>query len=499
MATVRGGGPPTTAADRRIDPQVWAVVVVLVLGTLLVILDTTIVNVALEPLTRDLHTNLATIQWIVTGYLLAIAAVVPLSGWLTRRFGSRRVYIASMVIFTAGSALCGLATSAGELIAFRVLQGLGGAAIGPVGQTILVRAAGPRDLPRVMSAYGVPTILAPVFGPTAGGILLTDAGWRWIFFINVPVGIAAVIAGLRKLPSEPAEEAGRIDFLGFALVTLGLVGLLYGLSQVSLHVDLLTRVIIPTSAGALIMVAFVVRTVRVPFPLLDMQLYRNKVFAGASVATFCLGGALVGNSILMPLYFQGLRHQNALHAGMLVAPRGIGATIGTWLSGRMMERLGCGRTAAIGAGGILICTVPFAFLGSDTSFVLISIVGMVQGVFIGMSIMPAMTSAYRALRPEQINDATPQQNILTRIGSSIGTAVLVAVLAQGLASAHTPASAARAFDVTYAWLVGISAIAAAAAVFLMLVERRHESACAPVGGDSVEVMEATTALVAEPG
>ena len=489
----------TSDDGRRIDAEVWAIVVVLILGTLLVILDTTIVNIALDPLEHDLHTTLSTIQWVVTGYLLAIAAVVPLTGWLTRRFGAKRVYMTSLVMFTVGSALCGLATSAGQLIAFRVVQGLGGAAIGSVGQLILVRAAGPARLPRVMSAYGVPTILAPVFGPTVGGVLLTDAGWRWIFFVNLPIGIAAIVAGIRKLPSDvPHEAAGRIDTLGLALVTAGLVGLTYGLSQVGIYGPSSVRVLVPVVVGIALLVAFVLRTLHVRWPLLDMQLYRNKIFAGASVTTFCLGGALVGNSILFPLYFQGVRHQDALHAGMLVGPRGIGATLGTWLSGRMMERLGTGMAAAIGATGILVFTLPYVFIGANTSFVYIGILMTVQGVAIGMSVMPAMTSAYRALRPDQLNDATPQQNILQRIGSSIGAAILIAVLTQGLAHAGGSATAqAHAFGITFAWLVGLSAVATAAAFFLVAVERRH-SAANDVELPAEIVVSETTALAVEP-
>src|ERR1700749_1731951 len=186
-------------------PRLWRIAIVVILGAIMSVLDTTIVNVALNTLSTDLHTPLDNIQWVVTGYMLALAAVIPVTGWAAARFGARRLYVISLILFTAGSALCGLSWSASSLIGARVLQGLGGGMIMPIGQMILVRAAGPQNMARVMSAIGVPIILAPVFGPTIGGLLLDNIGWQWIFFVNLPVGIAAVVAAMRLLPkSEPA-------------------------------------------------------------------------------------------------------------------------------------------------------------------------------------------------------------------------------------------------------------------------------------------------------
>src|SRR3954465_8404430 len=215
----------------RIEPHVWRIAIVVILGAIMSVLDTTIVNVALDDLSTDLHSSLDSIQWVVTGYLLALAAVIPVTGWAARRFGSRRLYLVALVAFTIGSALCGLAWSPGSLVAFRVLQGVGGGMLLPIGQMVLVKAAGPRNLPRVMSAIGVPIVLAPVFGPTLGGLLLEHAGWQWIFLVNVPVGILAVTAAVRLLPRDQPEDAGQLDAIGLALVATGLVGVTYGLAE----------------------------------------------------------------------------------------------------------------------------------------------------------------------------------------------------------------------------------------------------------------------------
>src|SRR3954469_14537593 len=221
------------SSSSRMTPHVWRIAIVVILGAIMSVLDTTIVNVALDTLAKDLHTSLDGIQWVVTGYMLALAAVIPVTGWAATRFGSRRLYLISLVLFTAGSPLCGLAWSSETLIAARVLQGLGGGMLMPIGQMILVRAAGPQNMARVMSAIGVPIILAPVFGPTLGGLLLEHAGWQWIFFVNLPVGIAAVFAAMRLLPrdSKATQSTTSLDAVGLGLVATGLVGITYGLAE----------------------------------------------------------------------------------------------------------------------------------------------------------------------------------------------------------------------------------------------------------------------------
>ncbi len=201
----------TGSSTDRIDAYVWRISAVVIVGAIMSILDTTIVNVALATLSRELHATIDQIQWVVTGYMLSLAAVIPVTGWAAQRFGAKRVYITSLVLFTAGSALCGLATSTTELIAFRVLQGVGGGMILPIGQLMMADAAGPKRMGRVMSIVAVPAMLAPILGPTIGGLILENASWRWIFFVNVPIGVIAVIAAVRALPRIETGPAGRLD------------------------------------------------------------------------------------------------------------------------------------------------------------------------------------------------------------------------------------------------------------------------------------------------
>ena len=468
-----GSSEEAEAADGVSDPQLWRITTVVILGTIMAVLDTTIVNIALESLSRDLHTKLADIQWVATAYLLSLAAVIPVSGWCARRFGAKRVYLTSITMFTFGSVLCGLAHSGTELIAFRVVQGLGGGLIMPVGQMILVRAAGRRNLAKVMSAMAVPMVMGPVLGPTIGGLILDNFGWRWLFYVNVPIGVVAVLSGMRKLPTDATEDAGRLDLWGLALIATGLVAVTYGLAEIGLSTgDRLSHVVVPLVSGVCLVAAFVHRALRVEQPLLDVRLYLNRAFTAASVTIFCIGAALFGGMILMPLYFQTVRHEDAVYTGLLLIPRGFGAALATWMAARVMDRIGAGASSAL---GILIgvgFTLPLVVIGGHTSYVLICLVMALSGFGLGLATTPAMTAAYRALRPSQIHDASPQLNIVLRVGGSVGTAILTVVLQQHLTKAGSSLSAqAHAFGSTFWWVVGVIGVAVIPTVMLMWVER----------------------------
>src|SRR6201986_4242812 len=228
----------TSSDSNRIDAYVWRISAVVVLGSIMSILDTTIVNVALDTLSRDLHATIDNIQWVATGYLLALAAVIPVTGWAARRFGAKPVYLTSLVLFPLGSALCGLANSTTELIFFRVLQGIGGGMILPVGQLMMAEAAGPKRMGRVMSIVAVPAMLAPILGPTIGGLIIDDvhlwgiASWHWLFFVNVPIGLIAVIPGIRVLPRVAAKTSEHLDYVGLLLVVVGVPAIVYGLAEI---------------------------------------------------------------------------------------------------------------------------------------------------------------------------------------------------------------------------------------------------------------------------
>jgi EmrB/QacA subfamily drug resistance transporter len=453
------------------------VAIVVILGMMMSVLDTTIINVALDPLSRHFHASLSSIQWVATAYLLALAAVIPISAWVARRFGSKRVYLISLVLFTLGSALCGMATSAGELIFFRVLQGIGGGLLTPIGQSILVRKSGPRNLARVMAAVSIPVVLGPIIGPTIGGLLIDNAGWRWIFYINLPIGVAAVIAGLRLLPADQPEFAGPLDSPGLVMAGSGLVGITYGLAEIGEVGTLMSaRVLVPLVLGIMLVGFFVHRSLHKEHPLLDVSLYRNRAFSAASLTTFCFGAAIFGGMILMPLYLQIVRHESPVATGLLMAPQGIGAMISMRISPWATDRFGSGITALVGITIASLATIPFALIGPSTPFALLAAAMVLRGFGSASAMMPAMTAAFRVLAPRQVNDASPQLNILLRVGGSVGVALLTVVLQRQLieAGGH-PAAQAAAFGATF-WLVfAIMAVTIIPTLLLAVLERRAKA------------------------
>jgi EmrB/QacA subfamily drug resistance transporter len=480
------------AVGEKIERHVWVIAGVVILGMIMSILDTTIVNVALHSLHKDLGNPISQIQWVVTGYLLALAAVIPVTGWAARRYGAKRVYLTSLVLFTAGSAACGFAHTLGTLVLFRVLQGVGGGMIMPVGQMIMAQVAGPPRMGRVMGVISMPAMLAPILGPVIGGIILQNLHWSWIFFVNVPVGIVAFVLGWRMVPKTESGEAGRLDVLGLALLSGGCVGVVFGLSELGTGGSLGSAgVLMPVIVGLALVLLFCLHAQRVERPLLDLKLYRNRVFGAASLTTFGLGAALFGAMILVPLYYQEVRGLSVIATGLLNGPQGLGALIAMPLAARAAERFGGGRVALLGVSVLCLMTLPLAFVGAHTSILLISLVLFVRGSSIGLSFMPAMTVAYASLRRDQISDATPQMNVLQRVGGAIGTAILAVVLqragtaavATGHALTHATSAAqaaalhvtlqqqlAHAFDTSYWWAFGIAALSLVPCLFLLRAE-----------------------------
>ena len=461
-----------TATSDRIEAHVWWISFVVVIGSMMSILDTTIVNVALATLGRELHSSIAEIQWVVTAYMLALAAVIPVSGWAAERFGSKQMYLLSVVLFTAGSILCGIATDTTQLVVFRVLQGVGGGMILPLGQMIMAEAAGPKRMGRVMSIVAVPVMLAPIIGPTIGGVILQNMSWRWIFFVNVPIGVLAVISAIRVLEPGKAIAKRALDFRGLGLMVTGFPLLTYGLAEIGVTGGFgLVKVVLPCLVGLGLIALFTLHSLRARNPLLNVRLYRRPTFSTASVAMFLLSAALFGGMVLMPLYWQNIRHESVIDTGLLVGPQGLGAAVVMPLAGKLTDRIGGGPLCLLGIVLTTIATVPFAMIGAHTSIAYLSVTMFVRGVGIGFAFMPAMTAAFAALDRSELADATPQLNVLQRVGGSLGTAVLAVVLQRALVGAHTLAAGASAYGVAFWASTAMTAVAIIPCVVLMRAER----------------------------
>jgi EmrB/QacA subfamily drug resistance transporter len=489
----------TESTDQGLGREVWVVAGVVVIGVIMSILDTTIVNVALKTLARELHASLSTIQWVSTGYLLALASVIPLTGWLSERVGAKQVWLISIALFGLGSALCGLAWSAGSLIFFRILQGAGGGMIMPVGMSLMAQTAGPKKVGRVMSVIGVPMLLGPILGPVIGGLIVDNASWRWIFYVNVPIAVLALVLGARLLSAAAGRaDAGKLDVRGFLLLSPGLAGVVFGLSETETHGGIGHPIaFVPILVGLALVVAFVLHSLRFPRPLIDIRLFRSRGFAGAAGTTFLLGGALFGAMIVLPLYYQVARGQSALTAGLLMAPQGIGAAIAMPFAGRLTDTKIGNRIPLVGVIALTLATIPFAFLSSDTPFAPLGGILVLRGVGLGFAMMPAMAAAYATLEPAAVPRATSALNVVQRVGGSIGTALLAVVLQHQLAAqlgasargggfgsippgARERASSelATAFSHTFGWAVALSALAIVPALFLATTSRREKRAAA---------------------
>ena len=434
----------TAPPDQGLDRDLMAVAAVVVLGAIMSILDVTVVNVAINHLTQDFDTTLVTIQWVVTGYTLALATVIPVTGWAADRFGTKRLYLTSLVLFVGGSALSGAAWSADSLIAFRVLQGLGGGMLMPLGMTILTRAAGPGRVGRVMSIIGVPMLLGPILGPILGGWLVDEVSWRWIFFINIPIGAIALVLTARVLPrDQPAPQHG-FDALGLALLSPGLALFIYGLAESSSAGGFgSSDVLVPAGAGVLLLAAFVWHARRAAEPLIDLGLFANRTFAASSATLLLFTIAVFGTLFLLPLYLQTVRGESAMTAGLLLAPQGVGAMLVMPIAGQLTDRTGVGRIVLVGLVLITGATLALTSIAADTSYWALGAILFVMGMGMGATMMPIMSGAMQTLRRAAVARASTTINILQQVGASIGTAVLAVTLARALTE-RLPAAPAAA-------------------------------------------------------
>jgi EmrB/QacA subfamily drug resistance transporter len=480
--------PEPSTTDDRLDPALIRLAATVMLGAIMVILDTTIVSVAIHALGNEFHTSLSTISWVTTGYLLALAVVIPLAGWSVERFGATRMWNVSLTLFVAGSALCGVAWSAGALIAFRVLQGLGGGMIMPICMTLLAQAAGPRRMGRVMSIIGVPTLIAPVLGPVIGGLIVDHLSWRWIFYVNVPIGVIALFLSWRVLPRGDRGSAHhRLDVPGLALISPGLAALVYGLSEAGNGGGFgSAKVQTGIAVGLVLLVGFVVHAVRREDALLDLRLFRNRSFSVSSVTTLMIGAMLFGAMFLLPLYYQVARGQSASDAGLLLAPQGLGAMIAMAIAGRVADSRGPRAVVPIGMALALLGSLAFTQIDGHTNEGLLALAMFVRGLGFGASMMPAMGAAYATLEPAAVPRATTTLNIVQRVGGSLATALVAVELTHAVAhrvpgargtgalaeSAGTklPGPIAdrvgEAFGVTFWWIVALTAVGLIASLFL---------------------------------
>lgn len=410
----------------KIDATVLKIAGAVVLGMIMAILDITVVNVALPTFQDKLDVeNYSTVAWTVTAYTLALATVIPITGWAADRFGTKRLYMTAIGLFVLGSVLCATAWNIQMLIAFRAVQGLGGGMLMPLGMTIMTRAAGPERMGRLMAILGVPMLLGPIAGPILGGWLIDVASWHWIFLINVPLGILAITYSVFVLPKDSPEPSETFDVVGMLLMSPGLALLLYGVSTIPTTGTFWdTKVLVTMGIGLVLVLLFVAYSFKPKHPLIDLRLFKDFNLTVSVVTMLLFGIAFFGSLLLVPTYFQVVRGELPLDAGLLMAPQGLGAMVTMPLAGALVDRMPVGRIVPTGVLVILIGMIGLTQVEYDTSYVMLLSALFVLGLGMGATMMPLFTAALRTLTHDEVARGSTLLNITQQIASSAGAAII---------------------------------------------------------------------------
>jgi EmrB/QacA subfamily drug resistance transporter len=460
------------ATSQRLDPAVLKLAGILVLGALAPLLDATIVNVAIHTLGAELHASVPVVQWVSTAYLLALAMAIPLTGWGVDRFGGKRMWLTALGLFLAGSVLSGLAWNVGSLIAFRVVQGIGGGLMLPVLQTLLMRAADRRRLGRLMAVITLPALLGPILGPVAGGLIIDHLSWRWIFYLNVPICVLAALLAWWGIPADSHRNAHRLDVIGLLLLSPALAAVIYALTQVGAYGGFgHIAVLVPLSVGGALLAAFTYHALRIASPLIDLRLFGTRSFTASSALLFSSGLALFGAMLLLPLYYQQFRGDSVVATGLLLAPQGLGSLLARGAGG-LTDRIGPRPVILGGIALTALGTMPFTLADQHTNAWILGVALITRGAGLSAVNMAVMVGAYRDLRHDQIPHASSTTRIAQQLGGSFGTAVLAVILQRQLID-HPGA----AYGHTFTWALAFTALAVIPA--LALPTFRRETAPPP--------------------
>jgi EmrB/QacA subfamily drug resistance transporter len=406
----------------------YLVVAVFIGGQFMNQIDSTGLNVALPVLGEQLHAGTDKLEWVATGYLLRVAVWVPIAGWLGDRFGTKRVLIFSLGIFTLGSLLCAEANSINELIAFRVIQGIGGGMIIPVGTAILFRAYPPAERAKAAVFFAIPTLIAPMLGPVFGGWLVDNASWRWIFYINLPVGAIVTLMAALVLVEHKEENSGKFDIAGFVLSGGSLALILFSISRAPRHGWTSAGVVLPLIVGAVLFVAMIYVEMNKEEPMLKLRLFANRLFRSTTVAWFMATAGLLGMLFLLPLYLQQLRGFSALETGLTTLPQGLGMALSLQFTSRVYPYIGPRRMMAFGMFGVAMTTLAFITVDLNTSLYWIGFLLFLRGISMAFAMVSNQAATFATIESSDLGRASSLSNTSLRIASAVGVAVLATVL-----------------------------------------------------------------------
>ena len=428
---------PPMGADQpgypdQLDARLLRISGVCILATIMAILDITVVSVAQRTFIAQFGSTQAIVGWTMTGYTLALATVIPITGWAADRFGTKRLFMGSVLAFTLGSLLCATASSILQLIIFRVLQGIGGGMLLPLAFMILTREAGPRRLGRLMSILSIPMLLAPIGGPILGGWLIDTSSWRWIFLINVPIGLVTVALAAIVFPHDHPTRSETFDVVGVLLLSPGLATFLFAVSSIPRRGTITDRhVLIPAAIGLALIAGFVLHAWhRADHPLIDLRLFQNPGLTWATVTMLVFAMAFFGACLMVPSYFQQVLHQTPLQAGVLMIPQGLGAMLTMRLTGPLVDRQGPGKIVLVGivliTAGLGTFTVGVATHAAYQPTLLVGLA--IMGLGMGCTMMPLSVASVQSLAPHEIARGTTLISVGQQVGGSMGSALMSMIL-----------------------------------------------------------------------
>ncbi|WP_392391423.1 MDR family MFS transporter [Neobacillus jeddahensis] len=413
---------------KEVTRAAWAIA----MAAIAPMLDTTMVNIGVNQFGHDFHTSLEIIQWVITGYVLALAVAVPVSGWLMDKFNGKKVLLYAELGFILSSVLAGLSWNIESLIAFRVLQGVSAGIIIPLMTTLLMKVAGPDKLGRLMAVVGTPIILGPLLGPVIGGFLIQWTTWRWIFFINIPVGLIALYLVSKRLDDfEPFNSESKMDWIGTILLAMMSSSLIFGITRAAHFASFHNhQTYWYVGLGLMTAILYVIYNGKKQNKtVMPLNLFKSKSFSGAIIGMFLVGLATNGPMLLLPLFFQNIKGFTLIQAALAMIPQGVGMLVARPTIGKLIDKLGARSVVMVSLVISLAGSIPFIFIDEKTSFVLIAVVLFIRGIGVGGITMPLMTDAYTGLQKGQIPQASIASRIIQNVGSSFGSAVLATVVA----------------------------------------------------------------------
>jgi EmrB/QacA subfamily drug resistance transporter len=404
---------------------------ILVLGAIMPLLDSTMVNIAIKHLSYDFCTGLDSIQWVISGYVLSMAISVPLAGWMVQRFNGKWLMISANILFLTASIASGFSWSINSMIIFRIIQGISAGFIMTLVITLGIEVAGRDRMGRMMSTIGIPMVLGPILGPVIGAVIVQFLSWRYIFFVNIPIGILAITLMIIKLPNfTPVNRKAKFDFIGITLLGASSATLIYGIAKAAKNTTFNNIVTITyVASGVVILAIYIIyAAIKKEHAILPLHLFKSKNFSAVMVGLFLAGIATNGPMLLLPLFFQNIKGFSVLNTGLILIPQGIGMLVARPLIGKLTDKLGARNVVLVSLTLAIVGTIPFVFFGEASSLIVVSVFLFVRGIGIGGVALPMMTDAYTGMVKQEIAQASVGTRLMQNIGGAFGSAVLATVV-----------------------------------------------------------------------